>query len=60
MLRVDEFKKQLETMNENISSSSEKMQDLHDRMKMLKDLFKRIDQVEVNKICVGVRTLSTR
>ena len=60
MLRVDEFKKQLETMNENISSSSEKMQDLHDRMKMLKDLFKRIDQVEVNKICVGVRTESTR
>ena len=47
MLRVDEFKKQLETMHENIASSSDKMQDLHERMRMLKDLFKRIDQVEV-------------
>ena len=45
MLRVDEFKKQLETMNENLTSSSEKMQELHEKMRMLKELFKRIDQV---------------
>ena len=48
LLRVDEFKKQLETMHENTASNSEKMQDLHDKMRMLKDLFKRIDQVEVS------------
>ena len=47
VLRVDEFKKQLETMNENLTSSSEKMQELHEKMRMLKELFKRIDQVEV-------------
>ena len=47
VLRVDEFKKQLETMHGNLASSSEKMQDLHEKMRMLKELFKRIDQVEV-------------
>lgn len=47
VLRVDEFKKQLETMHENLTSSSEKMQELHEKMRMLKELFKRIDQVEV-------------
>lgn len=44
---MDEFKKQLETMHENLSSSSEKMQELHEKMRMLKELFKRIDQAEV-------------
>ena len=47
MLRVDEFKKQLETMHENLTGSSEKMQELHEKIRMLKELFKRIDQVEV-------------
>ena len=47
VLRVDEFKKQLETMHENIASSSEKMEALHEKMTMLKELFKRIDQAEV-------------
>ena len=49
VLRVDEFKKQLETMHGNLASSSEKMQDLHEKMRMLKELFKRIDQVEVRR-----------
>jgi uncharacterized coiled-coil DUF342 family protein len=56
VLRVDEFKKQLETMNENLTSSSEKMEELHKKMRMLKELFNRIDQVEVNLdfLCNGL------
>ena len=58
MLRVDEFKKQLETMHENLSSSSEKMQELHEKMRMLKELFKRIDQAEVRLfLCYGYFTV---
>ena len=47
VFRVEEFKRQLDWMHQNITSSSKKMQELYEQSQHLKELFQRIDQVEV-------------
>ncbi len=46
-LRVDEFKQQLYFLHQNISSNSNKMQELHENTEQLVALFHKIDQMEV-------------
>ena len=55
VFRVEEFKQQLDHMHQNITSCSDKMQEVYEHMQQLKELFQRIDQVEV-----GCLTLSQK
>ncbi len=48
VFRVEEFKRQLEWMHQNITSCSGKTQELYEHTQQLKDLYNRIDQLEVN------------
>ena len=50
MFRVEEFKRQLDWMHQNIASSSSKTQELHEHTQPLGELFQRIDQVEVSAV----------
>ncbi len=54
VFRVEEFKRQLEWMHQNITSNSTKMQELYEHTQHLKELFHRIDQVEVSGALVPV------
>ena len=47
VFRVEEFKQQLDHMHQNITSCSDKTQEVYEHMQQLKELFQRIDQVEV-------------
>ena len=47
VFRVEEFKQQLSRMHSNITSTSDKMRQLHGNTEQLKALYTRIDQVEV-------------
>ena len=53
VFRVEEFKQQLSRMHSNITSTSDKMGQLHDNTEQLKALYKRIDQVEVRILIKG-------
>lgn len=48
VFRVEEFKRQLEWMHQNITSCSGKTHELYEHTQQLKELFRRIDQVEVS------------
>ena len=50
VVRVEEFKQQLDVMHKNITSSSNKMEELHEKTQQLTELFQRIDQIEVGYI----------
>ena len=47
MFRVEEFKSQLEHVQHNMASNAEKVDDLHSYTQQLKDLYMRVDHVEV-------------
>ena len=49
MFRVEEFKSQLEHVQHNMVCNEEKVDDLHSCVQQLKDLYARVDQVEVEK-----------
>ena len=50
MFRVEEFKSQLEHVQHNMVCNEEKVDDLHSCVQQLKDLYARVDQVEVKNI----------
>ena len=58
VFRVEEFKSQLEHMHQNMTSSSEKIEELHGHTHLLKELFSQIDQVEVLHVFVDIATCS--
>ena len=47
VFRVEEFKSQLEHVQHNMVSNAEKVDDIHSYVQQLKDLYARVDQVEV-------------
>lgn len=47
MFRVEEFQRQLEWMHQNVTSTSEKVSDIHLQVQAFKALFQKIDQIEV-------------
>ena len=47
VFRVEEFKSQLEHVQRNMISNAEKVDDLHSHVQQLKDLYARVDQVQV-------------
>ena len=55
VVRVDEFKQQLYFLNQNITSNSEKMRELHENTEQLLALFQKIDVMEV---CMYIYILS--
>jgi len=46
---VEEFKQQLYFLHQNISSNSDKMEELQDSTDQLQALFQKIDQMEVSR-----------
>ncbi|XP_003384747.1 PREDICTED: uncharacterized protein LOC100633886 [Amphimedon queenslandica] len=57
--RVEEFERQLEWMHQNVTSTSEKVSELHSHTLKLNDLFNKIDQIEtfVNVVNSSVEAL---
>lgn len=47
VFRVEEFKSQLEHVQHSMVCNAEKIDDLHSHVRQLKDLYARVDQVEV-------------
>ena len=47
VFRVEEFKSQLEHVQRNMISNAEKVDDLHSHVQQLKDLYTRVDQIQV-------------
>ena len=47
VFRVEEFQRQLEWMHQNVTSTSEKVSDIHLQAQEFKELFHKIDQIEV-------------
>lgn len=47
VFRVEEFQRQLEWMHQNVTSTSEKVSDVHLQVQAFKTLFQKIDQIEV-------------
>ena len=50
MFRVEEFKSQLEHVQHNMVCNAEKVDDIHSYVQQLKDLYARVDQVEVHDL----------
>ena len=50
VFRVEEFKSQLEHVQHNMVCNAEKVDDLHSYTQQLKDLYARVDQVDVRNI----------
>lgn len=48
VFRVEEFKSQLERMHQSLTSAFGETEELHKQMPLLKELFARIEQVEVS------------
>ena len=53
VFRVEEFKSQLERMHQSLTSAFREMEELHKQMPLLKELFARIEQVEVSTYSWG-------
>ena len=49
VFRVEEFKSQLEHVQHNMICNAEKIDDLHSYVQQLKELYARVDQVQVNR-----------
>lgn len=56
VFRVEEFKSQLEHVQHNMVSNAEKVDDLHSYSQQLKDLYTRVDHVEVFTTSLGTYT----
>ncbi len=50
VFRVEEFQRQLDWMHQNVTSTSEKVSDIHLQAQGFKELFNKIDQIEVSNI----------
>ena len=55
MFRVEEFQRQLDWMHQNVTSTSEKVSELHIQTQRFKELFDKIDQIEVRKVWCFLR-----
>lgn len=53
VFRVEEFKSQLDHVQQHMISNAEKVDDLHSHVQQLKELYARVDQVQVIYIKVN-------